>query len=118
MTAIPYTTEKVIAGMAGGIESLADFTTNVILGGGSWITSLGGTAKNPVSEFLDKQNKILQVTNPSEMYSQNIEKRYNMSNSTKRVGNVFEVPILYLLLQRNILQEVQLPLVKCMLQNI
>ena len=90
LTAIPYTTEKVIAGMAGGIESLADFTTNVILGGGSWITSLGGTAKNPVSEFLDKQNKILQVTNPSEMYSQNIEKRYNMSNSTKRVGNVFE----------------------------
>lgn len=83
-----YASERIGAGLLGAAEGVSDF-----LGAGfgkavQGITSLGGLAPNPVSEWGGRVAEHYLTTSPTQEYEENIRKRYNPTRGAETVTGV------------------------------
>lgn len=85
---VGYGTERIGAGLLGGLEGVSDF-----LGAGfgkavQGITSLGGLAPNPVSEWGGRVADYYLDTSPTQDYEESIRTRYNPTRGMENVTGV------------------------------
>ena len=85
---VGYGTERIGAGLLGGLEGVSDF-----LGAGfgkavQGITSLGGLAPNPVSEWGGRVADYYLDTSPTQDYEESIRARYNPTRGMENVTGV------------------------------
>lgn len=83
-----YASERIGAGLLGAAEGVSDF-----LGAGfgkavQGITSLGGLAPNPVSEWGGRVAEHYLTTSPTQEYEENIRQRYNPTRGAETVTGV------------------------------
>lgn len=83
-----YASERIGAGLLGAAEGVSDF-----LGAGfgkavQGITSLGGLAPNPVSEWGGRVAEHYLTTSPTQDYEENIRQRYNPTRGMETVTDV------------------------------
>ena len=83
-----YSSERIGAGLLGAAEGVSDF-----LGAGfgkavQGITSLGGLAPNPVSEWGGRVAEHYLTTSPTQEYEENIRQRYNPTRGAETVTGV------------------------------
>lgn len=83
-----YASERIGAGLLGAAEGVSDF-----LGAGfgkavQGITSLGGLAPNPVSEWGGRVAEHYLTTSPTQEYEENIRQRYNPTRGMETVTGV------------------------------
>ena len=85
-----YGTEKTLAGAAGAVEDALRFASgygNKLLSG---ITSLGGLADNPVSDFLAQTAENTLSGSYVDRWRQNIDERYQPTEFQQKLGGLSE----------------------------
>lgn len=85
-----YGTEKTLAGAAGAVEDALRFASgygNKLLSG---ITSLGGLADNPLSDFLSQTAENTLSGSYVDRWRQNIDERYQPTEFQQKLGGLNE----------------------------
>lgn len=85
-----YGTEKLAAGAVGALEDAYRFTSgygNKLLSG---VTSLGGIAKNPLSDFLEQTAEKTLSDSYTDNWRRSIDDRYNPTDSQQKIGGLSE----------------------------
>lgn len=85
---IGYGSERIGADILGAIEGLTDFVGSTGSKALEYITSVGYSRPNDVSEFWRKQAESYLSTSPTETYKQSIEERYKPKDWQRAVGDV------------------------------
>src|SRR5699024_6356804 len=87
---LAYGTEKTLAGAAGAVEDALRFASgygNKLLSG---ITSLGGLADNPLSDFLAQTAENTLSGSYVDRWRQNIDERYQPTEFQQKLGGLNE----------------------------
>lgn len=85
-----YGVERTLSGAAGALEDAARFVSgygNKLLSG---ITSLGGLADNPVSDYLARTAENTLSNSFTDQWRSNIENRYQPDELSQKIGNLGE----------------------------
>lgn len=85
-----YGAERTLSGMAGAVEDTLRFVSgygNKLLSG---ITSLGGLADNPVSDFLAKTAEDTLANSLTDQWKQDIQDRYQPDKTAQFIGSLGE----------------------------
>lgn len=85
-----YGAERTLSGTAGAVEDTLRFVSgygNKLLSG---ITSLGGLADNPVSDFLAKTAEDTLANSLTDRWKQDIESRYQPDKTAQFIGSLGE----------------------------
>ena len=85
-----YGAERIGADLLGAAEGFSDFLGSTAATGLEYVTSLGYTKPNPVSDFFKSAAESYLTESPTNEYKASIEERYNPSNAMRTIGDVEE----------------------------
>ena len=87
---IGYGAERIGAGLLGAAEGVSDFVGSTGSKALEYLTSLGYSSPNDVSEFFRRQAENYLNTSPTSAYQQSIEDRYQPTDLQRALGDVNE----------------------------
>lgn len=85
-----YGAERIGSGLLGAVEGVSDFIGSTGSKALEYITSVGYSRPNDVSEFFRQQAENYLNTSPTEQYRQSIEQRYQPTDAQRALGSLNE----------------------------
>lgn len=83
-----YGAERIGADLLGAAEGFSDFLGSTAATGLEYVTSLGYTKPNPVSDFFKSAAESYLTESPTNDYKASIEERYKPSDAMRTLGDV------------------------------